>query len=150
MTLDNKLNDLPGNEWSFFLRSVINTRYTTSGEEGYAHNIRKIHPSPKPPQLMRDIIKFFTKENEHILDYFMGVGGTLLGASMLKRNALGIDLSSKYISAYKKANKELKLCKDLSVTKLITDFGLNDIQASSVVSWCCMQQRYLKKEEEVL
>ena len=113
--LDNKLNDLPGNEWSFFLRSVINTRYNTSGEEGYAHNIRKIHPSPKPPQLMRDIIKFFTKENEHILDYFMGVGGTLLGASMLKRNALGIDLSSKYISAYKKANKELKLSEQKTI-----------------------------------
>ena len=58
--LDNKLNDLAGNEWSYFLRSVINTRYSTSGEEGYAHHIRKIHPSPKPPQLMRDIIKFFT------------------------------------------------------------------------------------------
>ena len=69
--LDNKLNDLAGNEWSYFLRSVINTRYPTKGEESYAHHIRKIHPSPKPPQLMRDIIKFFTKENEHILDYFM-------------------------------------------------------------------------------
>ena len=39
----------------------------------------------------------------------MGVGGTLLGASLTNRNALGIDLSSKFISAYKKANKELKL-----------------------------------------
>ncbi len=107
--LDNKLNDLAGNQWSYFLRSVINTRYSTSGEDGYAHHIRKIHPSPKPPQLMRDIIKFFTKENDQILDYFMGVGGTLLGASLSKRNALGIDLSSKYIKAYKKASRELKL-----------------------------------------
>ena len=49
--LDNKLNDLAGNEWNYFLRSVINTRYSTSGTEGYAHSIRKIHPSPKPPQL---------------------------------------------------------------------------------------------------
>ena len=107
--LDNKLNDLAGNEWSFFLRSVINTRYPTKGEESYAHHIRKIHPSPKPPQLMKDIIKFFTKENECILDYFMGVGGTLIGASLSNRNALGIDLSSKYINAYKKASRELGL-----------------------------------------
>ena len=113
--LDNKLNDLPGNKWSYFLRSVINTRYSTSGEEGYAHNIRKIHPSPKPPQLMRDIINFFTKENEHVLDYFMGVGGTLLGSSLIKRKALGIDLSSKYINAYKKANKELKLAEQKTI-----------------------------------
>ena len=110
--LDNKLNDLPGNEWSYFLRSVINTRYSTSGEDGFAHHIRKIHPSPKPPQLMRDIINFFTKDNEHILDYFMGVGGTLIGASLINRNALGIDLSSKFINAYKKATKELKLKED--------------------------------------
>ena len=32
--LGNKLNDLAGNEWSYFLRSVINTRYSTAGEEG--------------------------------------------------------------------------------------------------------------------
>lgn len=76
--IKNKLNDLSGSEWTYFLNSVIFTRYVTSGKESYAHNIRKIHPSPKPPQLMRDIIKFFTKENDLVLDYFMGVGGTLL------------------------------------------------------------------------
>jgi len=107
--LDNPLNDLTGAEWSFFLRSVINTRYQTSGKESYAHKIRKIHPSPKPPQLMRDIIQFFSKENELVLDYFMGVGGTLIGASLCNRQALGIDLSKEYIGAYKAASKELNL-----------------------------------------
>ena len=107
--IDNKLNDLTGGEWSYFLRSVINTRYGTKGEDSFAHEIRKIRPSPKPPQLMSDIIRFFTKKNELVLDYFMGVGGTLLGASLTDRNALGIDLSSKYISAYKKASKKLNL-----------------------------------------
>ena len=41
-SLDNKLNDISGAEWSYFLRSVINTRYQTSGDESYAHKIRKI------------------------------------------------------------------------------------------------------------
>lgn len=113
--LDNKLNDLTGGEWSYFLRSVINTRYSTQGEESYAHDIRKIHPSPKPPQLMRDIIKFFTKKNELVLDYFMGVGGTLIGASLIERKALGIDLSSKYINAYKKASKKLNLNEQITI-----------------------------------
>lgn len=105
----NKLNDLPGGQWTFFLNSVINTRFPTNGVEAYAHDIRKIHPSPKPPQLMRDIIEFFTKENEVVLDYFMGVGGTLLGASLCNRNAIGIDLNQKYIDTYKEANNALGL-----------------------------------------
>jgi DNA modification methylase len=107
--IDNHLNDLTGGEWSFFLRSVINTRFQTSGAESYAHHLRKIHPSPKPPQLMKDLIKFFTKENDLVLDYFMGVGGTLIGASLCDRRALGIDLSKKFINIYSKANNFLKL-----------------------------------------
>ena len=105
----NKLNDLPGGQWTFFLNSVINTRFPTNGVEAYAHEIRKIHPSPKPPQLMRDIIEFFTKENEVVLDYFMGVGGTLIGASLCNRQAIGIDLNQKYIDTYKEANEALGL-----------------------------------------
>lgn len=105
----NKLNDLPGGQWTFFLNSVINTRFPTNGVEAYAHDIRKIHPSPKPPQLMRDIIEFFTKENEVVLDYFMGVGGTLIGASLCNRQAIGIDLTQKYIDTYKEANEALGL-----------------------------------------
>ena len=107
--LDNKLNNLSGGEWTFFLNSVKTTRYTTSGKESYAHEIRKIHPSPKPPQLMKEIIEFFTKENALVFDYFMGVGGTLLGASLCNRRAIGIELSSKYIDAYKKAAKAIGL-----------------------------------------
>lgn len=113
--MDNNLNDLSGGEWTFFLNSVVNTRYTTNGEDGYAHDIRKIHPSPKPPQLMKQIIEFFTKENDLILDYFMGVGGTLLGASLSNRRAIGIDLSNKYIEAYKTANKKLGLKEQITI-----------------------------------
>lgn len=107
--IQNPLNDLSGGEWTYFLTSVINTRYPTNGEESFAHHIRKIHPSPKPPQLMEEIIRFFTKENELVLDYFMGVGGTLLGASLSNRRAIGIDLEKNFIEAYKEANKELQL-----------------------------------------
>lgn len=111
----NTLNDLPGGQWTFFLNSVINTRFPTSGTEAYAHDLRKIHPSPKPPQLMRDIIEFFTKENEIVLDYFMGVGGTLIGASLCGRKAIGIDLNQKYIDVYKQANESLGLKEQITL-----------------------------------
>ena len=107
--LNNTLNHLSGREWTFFINSVFFTHYPTNGKEAYAHHIRKIHPTPKPPQLMRDIIQFFTKEGELVFDTFMGVGGTLLGAALCNRVAAGIDLNPKYISAYHAAAKELLL-----------------------------------------
>ena len=125
--IDNSLNDLSGGEWTFFLNSVINTRYTTNGEDSYAHEIRKIHPSPKPPQLMKQIIEFFTKENDLILDYFMGVGGTLIGASLSNRRAIGIDLSDKYINAYKEANKKLGLKEQITIEHDSIEFLKNNL-----------------------
>jgi len=125
----NPLNDLTGKEWIYFTNSmletdfdneeefkdwlnyisdsVIDTRYSTSGEDGFEHKLRKQHPTPKPPQLMRDIIAFFTKEEQTVLDPFMGVGGTLIGASLINRNAIGIDLDKKYIDIYKEVSKKL-------------------------------------------
>ncbi len=107
--MNNPLNDLSASEWLSFTNSVFSTFYSIAGEESYAHHIRKIHPSPKPPQLMRDIISFFTKEGELVLDYFMGVGGSLLGAGLCNRRAVGIELNSTYIDAYKDAANELDL-----------------------------------------
>ncbi len=134
----NQLNDLTGKEWTFFInsvqvtdfaknktefelwkylqKSVIETRYTTAGDESFGHNLRKMHPSPKPPQLMKDLIAFFTKSDGWILDPFMGVGGTLLGASLLEnRNAVGIDLEENYIKVYNGVCKQEHLKKQLAI-----------------------------------
>lgn len=109
--MDNKLNDFGGVEWCQFINSVVVTTYSTRGKESYAHEIRKKHPSPKPPQLMKEIIQFFTKENEVVLDTFMGAGSTLIGAALCKRKAVGIDLSSDYINLYKEACDKLHIDK---------------------------------------
>lgn len=111
--LNNTLNHLTGKAWTHFINSVINTAYSTNGKDSYAHKIRKIHPTPKPPQLMRDIIEFFTKENEIVFDYFMGVGGSLLGAGLCNRRASGIELNPEYIKAYQMAAAEIK-CPEFS------------------------------------
>ena len=45
-SLDNEINDLDSAEWIKNLCSVINTRYSTKGEDSFAHEIRKVHPTP--------------------------------------------------------------------------------------------------------
>lgn len=132
----NPLNDLTGKEWIFntnsidvfeslpserdfnkFLVEIIETKYSTNGKESYAHKIRKIHPSPKPPQLMERLIRFFSKENEIIFDPFMGVGGSLIGATMCNRKAIGIDLDRKYIDTYKEACKHLNIRQEIALVE---------------------------------
>ena len=107
----NPLNDLTGAEWVFFLNSVESTSYSTKGTEGFAHGIRRIHPSPKPPQLMSKIIQFFSKKNGWVLDPFLGVGGTLLGCSLSGRNGIGIDLNQQYLDAYAQVCEQVNLDK---------------------------------------
>src|SRR4051812_7344318 len=96
----NRLNDLTGREWVHFLSSVEATAYPTKGPQSYGHNLRRVHPSPKPPQLMRRLVEFFTKRDEWVLDPFMGVGGSLLGCSLACRNGVGLELLPEYVETY--------------------------------------------------
>lgn len=105
----NTLNDLTGREWTYALRSVLSTRYPTNGAGGYAHALRRVHPSPKPPQLMAELIRFFSKRGGRVLDPFAGVGGTLLACAMEGRRGVGIELSPAYAEVYHAVCVELGL-----------------------------------------
>ena len=111
----NKLNDLSGSEWIYFLNSVDVTHYSTKGVNGFAHHLRGKHPSPKPPQLMKKFVDFFTKEGQTVFDPFMGVGGTLIACSLSHRKGIGIDLSKEYIDLYKKVCKELNVVEQTAI-----------------------------------
>lgn len=145
--LDNKLNDMTGRDWTFFINSVFSTHYPTRGTEGYAHEIRKIHPSPKPPQLMRDLISFFTKEGELVFDSFAGVGGSLLGAALCNRKAAGIDLNQEYLNAYIEASKKLDLqvyptiCGDC-IQILQNDAVMNELIGKQQIGLCLIDPPY--------
>lgn len=104
-----RLNDLSGEEWAIASAPVWDTHYPTSGPQSDAHHIRKKHPSPKPPALMKRLIEFFTKIGGRVLDPFAGVGGTLLACSMVGRHGVGIDLSEEYLEIYHRACAELDL-----------------------------------------
>ena len=103
------LNDLSEEEWAIASAPVWDTHYPTSGPQSDAHHIRKQHPSPKPPALMKRLIEFFTKRGGRVLDPFVGVGGTLLACSMADRHGIGVDLSQEYLEIYHQASTELGL-----------------------------------------
>ncbi len=94
--LENRLNDLNGSQWLYWTNSI----YETSFPPDVTFPLRKQHGAMKPPELMAEIISFFTKTGETVLDPFAGVGSTLLGAELVGRHALGIELNPAWIHIY--------------------------------------------------
>lgn len=94
---DNTLNALTGAEWLYFTRSALTTAYP----HHCGHDLRKAHGANKPPELMAELIRFFTKPGGTVLDPFAGVGGTLLGAALAGRRAVGIELNPGWTAVYR-------------------------------------------------
>lgn len=129
----NKLNNLNGAEWQYWTKTVINKQYPSNLQ----HRLRSQHGGQKPPMLCADLIKIFTKENHTILDPLAGVGGSLLGAALCGRKAIGIELNKRWKDIYSEvcrmeglkefpvivgdANDQLKEIGSESVDFIITD-----------------------------
>ncbi len=94
----NTLNELPGEEWLYFTKSLLTTAYPSE----LGHAARKAHGANKPPRLMARLIEFFSRTGELVLDPFAGVGGTLLGAAIARgpRRAIGIELDQRWATVY--------------------------------------------------
>ena len=56
----------------------------------------KNHSAAFPEGLPEWFIKLFTKENDTVLDPFMGSGTTLIVANRMRRNSIGIDIVAEY------------------------------------------------------
>ena len=54
------------------------------------------HPWPKPLRLFAKLASHFSKDNDTILDPFMGSGTTLRAAKDLGRKAIGIEIEERY------------------------------------------------------
>jgi DNA modification methylase len=94
----NTLNELTGEEWLYFTKSVWTTAYPSE----LGHDLRRAHGANKPPRLMARLIEFFSTSGELVLDPFAGVGGTLLGAAIARgpRRAIGIELAPAWADVY--------------------------------------------------
>ena len=61
----------------------------------------KNHSAAFPEELPEWFIKLFTKENDCVLDPFMGSGTTLTVANRMKRNSIGIQILPEYFNMVK-------------------------------------------------
>ena len=69
------------------------------------HESTVLHPTQKPVELLRYLIRTFTNPGEVILDNCMGSGTTAIAAVMEKRKFIGFETDKTY---YEKANARLK------------------------------------------
>ena len=119
----NTLNELPGEEWLYFTKSLLTTAYPS--ELGHAQ--RKAHGANKPPRLMARLIEFFTRSGELVLDPFAGVGGTLLGAAIARgpRRAIGIELDPRWVAIFEGVVLDLAAERD-GLGPVLADLGTAD------------------------
>lgn len=106
----NTLNELPGEEWLYFTKSLLTTAYPSE----LGHAVRRAHGANKPPRLMARLIEFFSRTGELVLDPFAGVGGTLLGAAIARgpRRALGIELDPRWAAIFERVVLDLAAERD--------------------------------------
>jgi DNA modification methylase len=119
----NTLNELPGEEWLYFTKSLLTTAYPSE----LGHAARKAHGANKPPRLMARLIEFFSRSGELVLDPFAGVGGTLLGAAIarLPRRAIGIELEPRWASVFEQVVRDLTAERD-GLGPELADLGVAD------------------------
>jgi DNA modification methylase len=119
----NTLNELTGEEWLYFTKSLLVTAYPSE----LGHAARKRHGANKPPRLMARLIEFFTRTGELVLDPFAGVGGTLLGAAIARgpRRAIGLEINPAWAAIYEEVAGGLRAERD-GAGPILADLGSAD------------------------
>lgn len=69
----------------------------------------KNHSAAFPRELPEWFIKLFTKQNDTVLDPFMGSGTTLSVANRMRRNSIGVEIIPEYYEMVKKELKPVEL-----------------------------------------
>jgi len=138
----NTLNDLSGAQWLFFTNTVWETSYAADS----THKLRKVHGAVKPPEAMAELVRFFSRRGERILDPFAGVGGILLGAELEGRRSVGVELERKWTSVFHTI-KEGFVLRDGKFVRKTHEVNEQDDGAigAEMVEECCL--RYMESQE---
>ncbi len=113
------LNCLSAKEWMKAQLGVWQFNYN-----GKDIRDKTLHPATFPISLARRVIELFTHKGELVLDPFVGSGTTLVAAQQTGRNAVGFDLSARYV-ALSESRLGLSLGEGTTVQMAIQDDARN-------------------------
>jgi len=72
-------------------------------------NSKRLHPTQKPVELLKDLVKTFSNPGNLVLDFTIGSGSTAIACIQTKRNFLGIELDNGFFTiANNRINEEVK------------------------------------------
>jgi len=99
---DKYSNDFADGEliWTSFDKPLKIIRYLWSGmiqDEMGLHKEKRYHPTQKPVELIRRLLKTFAKEKDVICDCFMGSGTTAVACKQLGYTWYGCEIQQQYI-----------------------------------------------------
>ena len=86
-------------------RSIISIRRKINLDKKTAFDVDETHPTEKPIELFKLLIKLFSNEGELVLDNCIGSGTTAVACKQTNRNFIGIELNPNYVDI---CNKRLK------------------------------------------
>lgn len=92
-----------GNQ-SDFVRVIDSSNYPKDVIE-FGPDPVKLHPTQKPLELMRYMVRTYSNPGDLVLDPFMGSGTTAVACVLEKRNFIGFELDENYFNL---ANKRLR------------------------------------------
>jgi site-specific DNA-methyltransferase (adenine-specific) len=95
------LND--GREYEFLRREYEDLRYTFNNQKN-SHSVwnydiekKQGHVTPKPLDLIKNIILHSSRKNQVVLDCFMGSGTVAVACKQLDRNFIGIEKEQEFV-----------------------------------------------------
>jgi len=96
----NPKHNMPGIRTDLYHpRSVLKFQNRTGGQ-------RSVHPTQKPIDLMKWLVRTYSNPGDTILDPFAGSGSTLVAAAIEGRKAIGIEQSKEYCDTIVKRLRE--------------------------------------------
>lgn len=85
------------------------------------HRKKSLHPTQKPLNLMRYLIKTYSDENDIVLDFTCGSGSTLIASKQVNRRWIGIEISPEYCEISKNRLMNTKRINEIKLKNFIGD-----------------------------